>query len=172
MLLKMLKHARVGVPMEVMGLMLGEFMDEYTVTMVDVFAMPQSVTGVSVEANGGGITTLVDMPPNSFPSTISEETLKLKAPPPTLLLLFAPSADRATPWRLGEASDWTTLTQAWTNRSFLLPFFEDSTQRPVSIATGGTGCGRLLCGTTPLTITYNPTWVLQVVIRVFFGLRY
>ncbi|KAE8804942.1 26S proteasome non-ATPase regulatory subunit 14 [Hordeum vulgare] len=52
-LLKMLKHARIGVPMEVMGLMLGEFMDEYTVTMVDVFAMPQSVTGVSVEANGG-----------------------------------------------------------------------------------------------------------------------
>ncbi|VAI78917.1 unnamed protein product [Triticum turgidum subsp. durum] len=49
-LLKMLKHARAGVPMEVMGLMLGEFVDEYTVTVVDVFAMPQSGTGVSVEA--------------------------------------------------------------------------------------------------------------------------
>uniref|UniRef100_A0ACD6ADA8 Uncharacterized protein n=1 Tax=Avena sativa TaxID=4498 RepID=A0ACD6ADA8_AVESA len=49
-LLKMLKHARSGVPMEVMGLMLGEFVDEYTVTVVDVFAMPQSGTGVSVEA--------------------------------------------------------------------------------------------------------------------------
>ncbi|KAA0067972.1 26S proteasome non-ATPase regulatory subunit 14-like protein [Cucumis melo var. makuwa] len=36
--------------MEVMGLMLGEFVDEYTVRMVDVFAMPQSGTGVSVEA--------------------------------------------------------------------------------------------------------------------------
>lgn len=36
--------------MEVMGLMLGEFIDEYTVEVVDVFAMPQSGTGVSVEA--------------------------------------------------------------------------------------------------------------------------
>ena len=36
--------------MEVMGLMLGEFVDEYTVKVVDVFAMPQSGTGVSVEA--------------------------------------------------------------------------------------------------------------------------
>ncbi|ODQ50312.1 multicatalytic endopeptidase [Saitoella complicata NRRL Y-17804] len=49
-LLKMLKHARAGVPMEVMGLMLGEFVDDYTVHVVDVFAMPQSGTGVSVEA--------------------------------------------------------------------------------------------------------------------------
>lgn len=49
-LLKMLKHGRAGVPMEVMGLMLGEFVDEYTVRCDDVFAMPQSGTGVSVEA--------------------------------------------------------------------------------------------------------------------------
>lgn len=49
-LLKMLKHGRAGVPMEVMGLMLGEFVDDYTVNVVDVFAMPQSGTGVSVEA--------------------------------------------------------------------------------------------------------------------------
>ena len=49
-LLKMLKHGRAGVPMEVMGLMLGEFVDDYTVKCVDVFAMPQSGTGVSVEA--------------------------------------------------------------------------------------------------------------------------
>ena len=49
-LLKMLKHGRAGVPMEVMGLMLGEFIDEYTVRVIDVFAMPQSGTGVSVEA--------------------------------------------------------------------------------------------------------------------------
>lgn len=41
---------RAGVPMEVMGLMLGEFVDEFTVKVVDVFAMPQSGTGVSVEA--------------------------------------------------------------------------------------------------------------------------
>lgn len=49
-LLKMLKHGRAGVPMEVMGLMLGQFVDEYTITCVDVFAMPQHGTGVSVEA--------------------------------------------------------------------------------------------------------------------------
>ena len=30
--------------------MLGEFVDDYTVKVVDVFAMPQSGTGVSVEA--------------------------------------------------------------------------------------------------------------------------
>ncbi|BGP20456.1 hypothetical protein JCM10213_001535 [Rhodosporidiobolus nylandii] len=49
-LLKMLKHGRAGVPLEVMGLMLGDFVDEYTVRVIDVFAMPQSGTGVSVEA--------------------------------------------------------------------------------------------------------------------------
>ena len=49
-LLKMLRHGRAGVPMEVMGLMLGDFVDDYTVKVVDVFAMPQSGTGVSVEA--------------------------------------------------------------------------------------------------------------------------
>ena len=36
--------------MEVMGLMLGTFVDEFTVRVLDVFAMPQSGTGVSVEA--------------------------------------------------------------------------------------------------------------------------
>ncbi|KAI5187417.1 26S proteasome regulatory subunit N11 [Nematocida homosporus] len=49
-LIKMLKHGRAGVPMEVMGLMLGEFVDDYTIKVSDVFAMPQSGTGVSVEA--------------------------------------------------------------------------------------------------------------------------
>jgi len=49
-LLKMLKHGRAGIPMEVMGLMLGQFVDDYTVNCVDVFAMPQNGTGVSVEA--------------------------------------------------------------------------------------------------------------------------
>lgn len=39
-LLKMLKHSRAGVPMEVMGLMIGEFVDDYTIRVVDVFAMP------------------------------------------------------------------------------------------------------------------------------------
>ncbi|KAL2211652.1 Mov34-domain-containing protein [Sarocladium strictum] len=49
-LLKMLRHGRAGVPMEVMGLMLGEFVDDFTIKVSDVFAMPQSGTGVSVEA--------------------------------------------------------------------------------------------------------------------------
>jgi 26S proteasome regulatory subunit N11 len=49
-LLKMLKHGRAGVPMEVMGLMLGQFIDDYTINCVDVFAMPQSGTTVTVEA--------------------------------------------------------------------------------------------------------------------------
>merc|ERR1712060_318812 len=49
-LLKMLKHGRAGVPFEVIGLMLGEFVDDFTVRVADVFAMPQSGTGVSVEA--------------------------------------------------------------------------------------------------------------------------
>jgi len=33
-----------------MGLMLGEFLDEYTVTVVETFAMPQTATTVSVES--------------------------------------------------------------------------------------------------------------------------
>jgi len=49
-LIKMLKHSRAGVPMEVMGLMLGEIVDDYQVNVVDVFAMPQSGTSVSVES--------------------------------------------------------------------------------------------------------------------------
>jgi len=49
-LLKMLKHGRAGIPMEVMGLMLGEFIDDYTVRVVDVFSMPQTGNSVSVEA--------------------------------------------------------------------------------------------------------------------------
>ena len=38
------RSGRAGVPMEVMGLMLGEFVDDYTVRVIDVFAMPQSGT--------------------------------------------------------------------------------------------------------------------------------
>ncbi|KAG2201576.1 hypothetical protein INT46_010688 [Mucor plumbeus] len=50
LLIYMVFLGRAGVPMEVMGLMLGEFVDDYTVRVIDVFAMPQSGTGVSVEA--------------------------------------------------------------------------------------------------------------------------
>jgi 26S proteasome regulatory subunit N11 len=49
-LLKMLKHCQAGVPFEVMGLMVGEIVDEYTITVVDVFSMPQTGTTVSVES--------------------------------------------------------------------------------------------------------------------------
>ncbi|KAL8279119.1 hypothetical protein RQP46_008577 [Phenoliferia psychrophenolica] len=49
-LLKMLKHGRAGVPLEVMGLMFGSFEDEYTIRVIDVFAMPQTGTAVSVES--------------------------------------------------------------------------------------------------------------------------
>ena len=37
-------------PFEVMGLMVGEIVDEYTITVVDVFSMPQMGTTVSVES--------------------------------------------------------------------------------------------------------------------------
>ena len=46
----MLRHARSGIPLEVMGLMLGEFVDDYTINVFDVFAMPQSGTSVTVES--------------------------------------------------------------------------------------------------------------------------
>ena len=49
-LLKMLKHARSGIPFEVMGLMVGEIHDDYTITVVDVFSMPQKGTTISVES--------------------------------------------------------------------------------------------------------------------------
>jgi len=49
-LLKMMKHCKAGVPFEVMGLMLGQVIDDYTIHVVDVFSMPQMGTTVSVEA--------------------------------------------------------------------------------------------------------------------------
>ncbi|KAA6385534.1 MAG: putative 26S proteasome non-ATPase regulatory subunit 14, partial [Streblomastix strix] len=48
-LLKMLKHGRAGIPLEVMGLMLGSIVDDYLVRVDDVFAMPQTGRGDSVE---------------------------------------------------------------------------------------------------------------------------
>lgn len=48
------RTGRAGVPMEVMGLMLGEFVDDYTVRVIDVFAMPQSGTvGVALALSPG-----------------------------------------------------------------------------------------------------------------------
>jgi len=49
-LLKMLKHGKAGIPLEVMGLMVGDYIDDYTVKCVDVFAMPQAGTEASIEA--------------------------------------------------------------------------------------------------------------------------
>lgn len=49
-LLKMLKHGKQGIPIEVIGLMLGSFIDDYTIQVVDVFATPQTANGTSVEA--------------------------------------------------------------------------------------------------------------------------
>ena len=64
--------------MEVMGLMLGEFVDEYTVRVVDVFAMPQSGTGVSVEAVDHVFqTNMLDMLKQTG-----------RSPPPTLIYFF------------------------------------------------------------------------------------
>ncbi len=48
--LKILKHSRAGIPLEVMGLMVGKIHDEYTTTVVDVFLMPQTGTLISVES--------------------------------------------------------------------------------------------------------------------------
>ena len=49
-LIKMLRHGKAGIPIEVMGLMLGKFINKIYIEVQDVFAMPQSGTGVSVEA--------------------------------------------------------------------------------------------------------------------------
>ena len=34
-------EGKAGIPFEVMGIMIGEFVDEYTINVSDVFAMPQ-----------------------------------------------------------------------------------------------------------------------------------
>lgn len=68
--------------MEVMGLMLGEFVDEYTVRVVDVFAMPQSGTGVSVEAVDHAFqTNMLDMLKQTGRSL--SFSLNLAPPPPS-----------------------------------------------------------------------------------------
>lgn len=48
-LLKMLKHARQGIPLEVIGILLGRKIDEYTIEIFDVFSTPQTATGANVE---------------------------------------------------------------------------------------------------------------------------
>lgn len=66
--------------MEVMGLMLGEFVDDYTVRVVDVFAMPQSGTGVSVEAVDPVFQTkMMDMLRQTGRHVITSALMSLKA---------------------------------------------------------------------------------------------
>jgi 26S proteasome regulatory subunit N11 len=43
-LLKMLKHARAGVPSEVLGILLGHCKNDFEINVVDVFSMPQTGT--------------------------------------------------------------------------------------------------------------------------------
>jgi len=49
-LIKMLRHGKAGIPIEVMGLMLGKFKNQSNIQVQDVFAMPQTGTGFSVES--------------------------------------------------------------------------------------------------------------------------
>ena len=49
-LLKMLRHGKAGIPLEVMGLMVGDYVDDYTVKCIDVFSMPQSGTETTIES--------------------------------------------------------------------------------------------------------------------------
>ena len=61
-LLKMLRHGKAGIPLEVMGLMLGDYVDDYTVKCVDVFSMPQSGTETTIESIDEGYQVkMVDM---------------------------------------------------------------------------------------------------------------
>ena len=49
-ILKMLRHGKAGIPLEVMGLMLGDYVDDYTVKCIDVFSMPQSGTETTIKS--------------------------------------------------------------------------------------------------------------------------
>ena len=61
-LLKMLRHGKAGIPLEVMGLMLGDYVDDYTVKCKDVFSMPQSGTETTIESIDEGFQVkMVDM---------------------------------------------------------------------------------------------------------------
>jgi 26S proteasome regulatory subunit N11 len=61
-LLKMLRHGKAGIPLEVMGLMLGDYVDDYTVKCIDVFSMPQSGTETTIESIDEGYQVkMVDM---------------------------------------------------------------------------------------------------------------
>ena len=44
----MFLHGKVGIPLEAIGLMLEEYVDDYTVKCIDVFSMPQSGTETTI----------------------------------------------------------------------------------------------------------------------------
>ncbi|OHT17466.1 Clan MP, family M67, Poh1-like metallopeptidase [Tritrichomonas foetus] len=48
-LLKMLEHSSSGTPHEVIGILLGRFIDDYTVNVVDVFSTPQTSNDLNGE---------------------------------------------------------------------------------------------------------------------------
>lgn len=48
-LLKMLQHTKAGIPNDVIGILLGKFVDDYTVSVVDVFPTPQTGAGTSID---------------------------------------------------------------------------------------------------------------------------
>lgn len=49
-LLKIIRHAQTGSPIEVMGIILGKFLDKTTIIIIDIFAMPQTGTKITVES--------------------------------------------------------------------------------------------------------------------------
>lgn len=49
-LLKMIKHCKAGVPAEVMGDIVGQTIDDYTIRVTDAYSFPQKGTTNSVEA--------------------------------------------------------------------------------------------------------------------------
>ena len=102
---QMLKHGRAGIPLEVMGLMLGEFVDDYTVRVIDVFAMPQN----------GTVRALV-APAATAQATALRRLVPGFAllPPDAVLSLFLPSSFRST--RASLSRPWTPCfrPRCWT----------------------------------------------------------
>jgi 26S proteasome regulatory subunit N11 len=59
-LLKMLKHAKAGIPLEVIGIMRGRWLDDFAVEVFDVYATPQISTGTSVETTDDAFQVTMD----------------------------------------------------------------------------------------------------------------
>lgn len=58
-LLKMLKHAKQGILLEVIGIMLGQKIDKYTIEVFDVFPTPQIATGQNVQTTDEAFQALI-----------------------------------------------------------------------------------------------------------------